>query len=356
MFVTKKLIYVAIAVSCIFSIVLVQFCGIMGFAQEAPKKAPVLWYEDGFESENDIKVALDNNAKVESNGGRVSVGVAVEENTDNKVLQIVKNANPADKNVNTQRINLYPQKADGSYGLINDGDIESGKTYRYIIQYDYKVQELSGPNGMYVFTGCLPKSANFSNDKKNTQGCCLASDSLYTQNIGTYNLFNLIAPVGEWQTATTTTYYSSKNEMSNPAIILQFELWRDFIGTVLFDNIRVYKIDENDTVGTVIFNANDNGQTRYNPVTYVVGAEYKLPIPTKNGFDFLGWYADEEFTELCDNVLPSNKVNGKYTVLYARWNEKTLFDDFDQIDSKDRKLSNNLSVVNDVGFKNSKAL
>ncbi|MBO4467976.1 MAG: InlB B-repeat-containing protein, partial [Clostridia bacterium] len=354
---SKKTVSVAVSLLCIAAIVLVQFVNTVTFADQPLAKAPVLWYEDDFESENPAKITLDSNAKIESDEGRISIGVATEEGSSNKVLEVVKRDVPANPYVNTQRINLYPQKPDGSYGLVNDGALESGKTYRYIVTYDYKVADLSGANGMYVFTSVAQKGASFTNDKKNSQGYCLASNYLYTQDIGDYGLFNLVAPLGEWQTVSTATYCSTSTGISDPAIIMQFELWRDFIGTVYFDNIKVYKVDENDDVATVIFDANDNGVTRLNPVTYVRGASYNLPVPAKTGFDFLGWYADSEFTELCDNALPKNKVNGKYTVLYARWGDsRILTDDFDQKNAESRSLQAYLSVENNTGFKSTNAL
>ena len=78
------------------------------------------------------------------------------------------------------------------------------------------------------------------------------------------------------------------------------------------------------------------------------GEELYLPSPTKEGFDFGGWYFDKDLTNIC----PSTLVVTDDTLLYASWNEskiksaneeKTLFTnvplDFDFVVVTDIELS-----------------
>lgn len=53
-----------------------------------------------------------------------------------------------------------------------------------------------------------------------------------------------------------------------------------------------------------------------NPVSYLEGSTGTLYAPTKDGWDFMGWYLDAELTESCNTINPA--LEGDIT-LHARW-------------------------------------
>lgn len=59
-----------------------------------------------------------------------------------------------------------------------------------------------------------------------------------------------------------------------------------------------------------------------NYASYAYGTFLTLPIPTKEGFDFDGWYSDSEFTQKVTEI--SNGTTGDKTV-YAKWNSSVKY-------------------------------
>ena len=94
-------------------------------------------------------------------------------------------------------------------------------------------------------------------------------------------------------------------------------------GRFLLGDIDV--ISANPFVNYVI-NAEDDA----NLCNYTPGTATKLPTPTKDGFEFAGWYADEALTQPIDEV-PANAV-GEFKV-YAKWaGTKNVYDASKQSD------------------------
>ena len=354
---TKKHLRCIIALVSALILMITQFVFVIPIlADEAPKQAPTLLFTDDFEHGNDLKVTYDSSIQpeVDSNNVVTEIAETVDEETGstNKTFKLTKTSASA---ASTTKFLLFPQTQDGEYALANEGnEPESGKTYRYIIEYDYCIMQLEGNSGMYISTCFAPNTGTFS--YKNNQGSCLLNGRLYMQDIGRYNMFNLKMTRQEWQTASTTTYYSSTDGLSGASVALYFELWKEFSGTLLIDNIKVYRVADGDQVGTVIFDAVDDSTTSYNAVSYVVGAPYDLPVPQKEKYEFAGWYTDEDYTEICENTVPENKINGRYTILYARWIDKTLVDDFNQESAENRVVNGNFSIEQGSGVKDTAAL
>ena len=72
---------------------------------------------------------------------------------------------------------------------------------------------------------------------------------------------------------------------------------------------RTYTVTYEKDGGTI---ADENNYTSY---TY--GTALTLPVPTKDGYDFDGWYSDSEFTEKVTEI--ADTATGDKTV-YAKWN------------------------------------
>lgn len=68
---------------------------------------------------------------------------------------------------------------------------------------------------------------------------------------------------------------------------------------------------------TVTFNS--NGESNVENASVIKNAKVVEPsAPVKNGFDFVGWYGDEQFTKIYDFDTP---ITANVT-LYAKWSEK----------------------------------
>lgn len=66
---------------------------------------------------------------------------------------------------------------------------------------------------------------------------------------------------------------------------------------------------------TVTFNS--NGGSAVNSISGQAWSSFVMPIPTKSGMSFAGWYADEGLTRLYTNpVIPAANLT-----LYAKWTE-----------------------------------
>lgn len=66
---------------------------------------------------------------------------------------------------------------------------------------------------------------------------------------------------------------------------------------------------------TVTFNS--NGGSTVSPITGQAWSSFVMPIPTKSGMSFAGWYTDEGLTRLYTNpVIPAANLT-----LYAKWTE-----------------------------------
>ena len=68
---------------------------------------------------------------------------------------------------------------------------------------------------------------------------------------------------------------------------------------------------------TVTFNS--NGGSAVSPITGQAWSSFVMPVPTKSGMIFAGWYTDEGLTKLYANpVIPAANLT-----LYAKWTDKT---------------------------------
>jgi uncharacterized repeat protein (TIGR02543 family) len=77
------------------------------------------------------------------------------------------------------------------------------------------------------------------------------------------------------------------------------------------------------TTVTITFNV--NGGAEIDPITVDEDAEeVVLPTPVKDGYDFLGWYAERSFTTLVPNTLTGDAVPTGSVTYFAKWQLRTL--------------------------------
>ena len=124
--------------------------------------------------------------------------------------------------------------------------------------------------------------------------------------------------------------------------LLQFRTNSD--GRFLLGDIDV--ISANPFVNYVI-----NAEDGTNLCNYTPGTATKLPTPTKDGYEFAGWFADEALTQPIDEV-PANAV-GEFKV-YAKWDKYILNQGFDE--EKTTGLSNTTTGASEVNAEESKLI
>ena len=72
--------------------------------------------------------------------------------------------------------------------------------------------------------------------------------------------------------------------------------------------------EEEDVIITFVFNNGAENLTR----TGKCGDSLVLPVPTREGFEFVGWFADES----CTVLVNFDKLPNQSCTLYAKWVEK----------------------------------
>ncbi len=81
-------------------------------------------------------------------------------------------------------------------------------------------------------------------------------------------------------------------------------------------------IESSDTKCFVTYNSN-GGETYPREMKNCNEAVGEYPIPTKEGYNFVGWYKEQNFTHV---VIPSTIVTQKNTTYYAKWEKQESLD------------------------------
>lgn len=75
---------------------------------------------------------------------------------------------------------------------------------------------------------------------------------------------------------------------------------------------------------TISYNTLDGELTTTEPSTYFEGYSYSLPTPKRDGYQFMGWYLNSEYTgEKIESITESTKGNLE---LYAKWAQEFSID------------------------------
>ena len=93
-----------------------------------------------------------------------------------------------------------------------------------------------------------------------------------------------------------------------------------FAGDPLSGDVVLYAMWVLNTY-TIIFE--ENGGSTISDIEEAIELPSELPIPTKSGYTFLGWYYDSDFT---NEAFAGDLLTGDVT-LYAMWGEKNKMTD-----------------------------
>lgn len=313
-----------------------------------------LVHEAGF---NNGGTYILNQSGLVSNDATIDVSIAANSGADgSSAMKVVMN-NPTGSD---KKAVIWPKNDENSpYSMGDSGTLTAGKHYKYIVRLKYKVETGSSVI-VGIGSGCANETA------ENCGYLTVGGNSFKTQENG-----DITAP-GAWDLA-YSPIYGEWTEISLPLDMCSTRgaAWQTFAiefkqnagktATIYFDDIKLYKVDDADSeMGLVFFSA--NGGKALNPVAGIVGTEYTMPTPIRDGYEFAGWYTDADFTTPYDGTFPANNLTATYSRLYAKWKgepKTVLYDDFEHENVAYKDVSNKggeASIVVDEGIDNSSAL
>lgn len=87
---------------------------------------------------------------------------------------------------------------------------------------------------------------------------------------------------------------------------------------------------------TITFNT-DGGAFVETPISsYIYGTTSTLPVPTKNGYKFEGWYDNAEFTGTALTEISDRAIGDK--VFYAKWRKESIVENLEVLDAFKNKV------------------
>lgn len=299
-----------------------------------------LVHEAGF---NNGGTYILNQSGLVSNDATIDVSIAANSGADgSSAMKVVMN-NPTGSD---KKAVIWPKNDENSpYSMGDSGTLTAGKHYKYIVRLKYKVETGSSVI-VGIGSGCANETA------ENCGYLTVGGNSFKTQENG-----DITAP-GAWDLA-YSPIYGEWTEISLPLDMCSTRgaAWQTFAiefkqnagktATIYFDDIKLYKVDDADSeMGLVFFSA--NGGKALNPVAGIVGTEYTMPTPIRDGYEFAGWYTDADFTTPYDGTFPANNLTATYSRLYAKWKgepKTVLYDNFERENVAYKDVSNKGGTV-----------
>lgn len=303
-----------------------------------------LVHEAGFDKGGTYSL---NQSGLVSNNATIDVSIAANSGADgSSAMKVVMN-NPTDSDKTAV---IWPQNDENSlYSMGDSATLTAGKHYKYIVRLKYKVE-----TGSSVIVGIGSGCANEIDESCGS--LTISGNSFMTQENGDITapgLWDLAySPIyGEWTEISLPLDMCSTSGAAWQTFAIEFKQYAGKTATIYFDDIKLYRVDDTDSeMGLVFFSA--NGGKALNPVAGIVGTEYTMPTPIRDGYEFAGWYTDADFTTPYDGTFPANNLTatyGKgYSRLYAKWKgepKTVLYDDFERNDAAYKDDTNNQGEV-----------
>lgn len=195
---------------------------------------------------------------------------------------------------------LYNTFTDAEKALIADTNLNDENPYKiYLWNVDTFVSNHSSQADRKLpltdYALCRDDTEDYKNDRFTTKYWLL--NPLNHSGIDTINFYNIDSD---------GSYKIDPTYMDRAGVLPCLSL--DFQG--------IKKMTSDDTI-RVTFNS--NGGSEIATQTLISGKEYDLATPEKEGFNFKGWYKDEQFTQF---VSASNFSSTTSMTLYAKWEVK----------------------------------
>ncbi|MBE6778726.1 MAG: hypothetical protein E7541_04990 [Ruminococcaceae bacterium] len=175
-----------------------------------------------------------------------------------------------------------------------------------LVTFDYKVLSLASDAQVRVLSGSWPWTGgvNTNTGSFNTpsEHCAVGGDLAATATAGT------------WKTASVVV----KGACGNAGIHLYLDSATPAAGdAILIDNVKVVV-----NFAPVVINLDLGYDSRTQTLEGVDDTTVDLPVPTRSGYVFKGWYGNASYTGAAQtSVTFSNATHG--TTLYAKWEVNT---------------------------------
>lgn len=235
-------------------------------------------------------------------------------------------------NVNTQAITENGLGTDGSVGAKvtnlasaktcivpkNIGgttytfDIESNQTYKFILNFKYKVTSGHDQYNSVAFKAAIVDMKNNSYESNIGKAMFVKPGS----DPGVVGAFNSIqgAYGDEWHTASLTVDFKAAKKYSDMAVGLFIETTMP--DELYFDDFEVYMVAPEKNIATMLFNTS----VSVDAISWVSGEEFTLPNINNENYAVYNWYTDsgwttpytsttfpeEDFTTVYGEVLTKN--------------------------------------------------
>ena len=242
--------------------------------------------------------------------------------------------------INEKNISLEP-----GYYIFS---LVASKNNQKVLESTLQKNLISGLNTLY-FSMKEATGDNVANGQVNFTLNWTEND-IVSQVVYTFQEYNGTDVSTDTATITGNSYTFNKDNVTPGSYILKIELQQNISGN--FNTINRYSclvrvapgllssgeatLNKLAPLFTITYELNGGGfsstitQTSYNSYT-----SFDLPTPERSGFDFVGWYKDENFTQKVEN---SKFKLTEDTTLYAKWEQqRSLNYDFvigDQDDNK----------------------
>ena len=298
----------------------------------SPFPGTTLIHDVSFDSGETIMVN-----KTDMNDTDATAVVTTEENAGadgSKAIKVVmSNPTSGDK-----RAVIWP----GSCIMGNGSLFEKDVHHKYIVQFKYKVDAGSSVI-MEIGSGCANETSTDCGWLGVIGKEFMTQEDGDITKPGDWNL--LYSPIyNEWTTVSLPLDMVAGSEKNWQTFAISLKQNAGKTATIYFDDIKLYRVDDQSAnLGLVCFTT--NGGKTLNPVGGVVGTEYTMPTPVKEGYEFAGWYTDKALTTPYDGKFPVNSAKGGhgeslvYTPLYAKWTFDpfvAISDDFERDDVEGR--------------------
>lgn len=193
--------------------------------------------------------------------------------------------------------------------------VKDGKTTFVVYNSSNTKKSVTFTSGAGVSTTFTAKANGMTIFSSDNIGKSEYTTEYYGQNLGsdTYSLIDTsidYANSGSTVTANFKDFTGYELDLTNTDKVVA--------STVKADGSTVLKVYYKRAVYTVNYELNGGTKTNASLYTtdYTYGESYTLDIPTRDKYEFSGWYADESFSTKVSSI--NSKTHGDLT-LYARW-------------------------------------
>lgn len=277
------------------------------------------------------------------------------------------------KDSDTGNTYLYWHRGEGDPQVKYEGK-SNNFPGRHVVTYSISLSATEGETPMavsfYVRSTRAISQSNPNNRillfSTKTTGDVTLSDDTSFATISPYFVTDIVVSI-DYENGKITAYNPTDGkELASVGFALDnYAEWLDVMNLPLYayanggesikiDNVSILcapfrvDVDEDSTVGKIDYVLSGGSFDGPIPTHYTKGEGVSLPIPTKKGATFVGWFGDSTFT------IPVTQINNTDTenfVLYAKWYNPTVLDfeakdyDFDFVSPDNGAGKNNAAGV-----------